>query len=63
MNHSNNNKSAQKVTAELIDLDDTDPINSPLKEELLEDPDYDEPQGGILSENEEIIMVSAPIDD
>jgi len=44
-------------------LDDTDPINSPLKEELLEDPDYDEPQGGILSENEEIIMVSAPIDD
>ena len=37
MNHSNNNKSAQKVTAEQIDLDETYPTNSPLKEEIAED--------------------------
>lgn len=39
MNHSNNNKSGQKVTAELIDLDETYPNDSPLKEELFDDLD------------------------
>ena len=61
MNHSNNNKSAQKVAAELIDLDETYPTNSPLKEDIIDDQDQEEPLGH-LSENDEIIMVSgAPL--
>ena len=64
MNHSNNNKSGQKVKAELIDLEETEK-SSPLKEELSDEQDI-EPQGDgdaelSLSENEQFLMMSAPM--